>query len=284
MFKKMQAILAAMLMAVVLIGCGAQPSDKASESTKNESQSQKDTQEESQNDSQQVALFEDGIYSAKFSTDSSMFHVNEANKGLGTLTVENGKMTLHVSLAGTGIVNLYVGLAEKAQKDSENVLNPTTDTVTYEDGTTEEVFGFDIPVTVVDEEFDVAIFGKKGKWYDHKVSVSEVTKKEASAVADGEYTVNLEMEGGSGKASITSPVIVTVKEGKAYAKLVWSSKNYDYMIVGGQKYMNEANEGEPSVFTVLIDGLNCDMEVIGDTVAMSTPHEIEYTLHFKFEE
>ena len=113
----------------------------------------------------------DGVYYAEFRTDSSMFHVNEANKGIGILTVENGQMTIHVSLVSKSIVNLYPGLAEDAQKEGAALLEPTTDTVTYEDGTTEEVYGFDIPVPAIGEEFDLAIFGKSGKWYDHKVSV-----------------------------------------------------------------------------------------------------------------
>ena len=112
-----------------------------------------------------------GEYDAEFKTDSSMFHVNEANKGLGVLTVKDGQMFIHVSLVSKSILNLFVGTAEDAQKDGAVLLQPTTDTVTYDDGTTEEVYGFDIPVSVIGEEFDLAIIGKAGKWYDHKVMV-----------------------------------------------------------------------------------------------------------------
>lgn len=115
---------------------------------------------------------EDGVYSVDFLTDSSMFHANEACDGKGTLTVENHKMTLHVSLTSKNILNLYPGLAEDAAKEGANLLEPTIDTVTYSDGTTEEVHGFDIPISALDEEFDLALIGTKGKWYDHKVSVS----------------------------------------------------------------------------------------------------------------
>ena len=117
-------------------------------------------------------VLEDGVYTADFHTDSTMFHVNEACDGKGTLTVENGQMTIHVSLVSQNIVNLYVGLAEDAQADGAVLLEPTLDEVTYSDGITEEVYGFDIPVEALDEEFDVAILGTKGTWYDHKVSVS----------------------------------------------------------------------------------------------------------------
>ena len=120
----------------------------------------------------QTSELEDGVYSVDFLTDSSMFHANEACDGKGTLTVENHKMTLHVSLTSKNILNLYPGLAEDAVKEGAEFLEPTIDTVTYSDGTTEEVHGFDIPVPALDEEFDLALIGTKGKWYDHKVSVS----------------------------------------------------------------------------------------------------------------
>ena len=115
----------------------------------------------------------DGTYSAKFNTDSSMFVVNEANDGRGVLTVKDGKMTIHISLASQKIVNLFVGTAEDAAKEGAELLQPTIDTVTYADGTTEEVNGYDVPVEALDKEFDLAIIGTKQKWYDHKVSVSD---------------------------------------------------------------------------------------------------------------
>ena len=114
----------------------------------------------------------DGTYEAKFSTDSSMFHVNEAKDGKGELTVKDGRMTIHVSLASKNIVNLYPGLAEDAQKDGAKLLEPTVDKVEYSDGTSEEVYGFDVPVPALDKEFDLALIGTKGVWYDHKVTVS----------------------------------------------------------------------------------------------------------------
>ena len=118
-----------------------------------------------------VAL-SDGVYTADFDTDSSMFHVNEACDGKGTLTVENGEMTIHISLTSKNIVTLYPGLANEAESDEAGWLLPTVDTVTYTDGMTEEVNGFDVPVPVLEEEFDLALLGKKGTWYDHTMCVS----------------------------------------------------------------------------------------------------------------
>lgn len=119
-----------------------------------------------------AATLEDGVYSAEFNTDSSMFHANEACDGKGTLTVENGVMTFHVSLVSKNIVNLYVGKAADAATDPSALLEPTTDTVTYSDGLSEEVYGFDIPVAAIGEDFDLAILGTKGTWYDHVVNIA----------------------------------------------------------------------------------------------------------------
>ena len=127
-----------------------------------------DTKEEA-SDTQDL---EDGVYIVDFNTDSSMFHTNEACEGKGQLTVKDGKMTLHISLVSKNIVNLFPGLAEDAQKDDAELLQPTTDTVTYKDGLSDEVNGFDVPVEALDQDFDLAIIGTKGKWYDHTVSVS----------------------------------------------------------------------------------------------------------------
>ncbi len=228
----------------------------------------------------------DGVYTAEFDTDSSMFHANEACDGKGTLTVEDGKMTIHVSLASTSIVNLFPGLAEDAQKDGAELLQPTTDTVTYSDGLSEEVYGFDIPVPALDTEFDVALIGKKGVWYDHKVSVTDpVPAAEAGktvqdlGLADGIYTAELTFAGGSGKAQVLSPCTLTVQDGAATAAIVWSSSKYDYMLVNGERY--DVLSTEPgSTFEIPVEAFDTDLTVIGDTTAMSTPHEIEYTLNF----
>ena len=125
-----------------------------------------------------ASALEDGTYTAKFNTDSSMFHVNEADNGCGTLTVKDGKMTMHIRLVSKKIVNLYVGTAEDAAKDGAELLQPTSEEVTYSDGTSEEVYAFDVPVEALDQEFDLAILGTKGTWYDHKVSVSDAQKAE----------------------------------------------------------------------------------------------------------
>lgn len=96
---------------------------------------------------------------------------------------------------------------------------------------------------------------------------------------DGTYQMKVELLGGSGRASVTSPAKVEIKDGKAVATLEWSSPNYDYMVVDGEKYLPVNTEGN-SVFRIPVEAFDQDIAVIADTVAMSTPHEIEYTLNF----
>ena len=282
---------------LLLGGCGAgQAADATSaestvaaqESTVTPTESTETAETVSTETAQDKAQLPDGVYTAEFSTDSSMFHVSEACDGKGTLTVKDGVMTIHISLGSKKILNLYPGLSEDAAKDSAVLLEPTTDTVTYSDGMTEEVYGFDVPVPVIGEEFDLALIGTKGKWYDHKVKVSDPVAEgtadtfDLSAVEDGSYTIELTMEGGSGRASIQSPAQITVTDGAATATLEWSSPNYDYMLVNGEKYLPVNTEGN-SVFEVPVEALDVPLTMIGDTVAMSTPHEVEYTVTFHSE-
>lgn len=105
------------------------------------------------------------------------------------------------------------------------------------------------------------------------------TKKDDS-LADGTYNVEVTLEGGTGRATVVSPTQITVKNGKITATIIWSSSHYDYMLVGGEKYLNEAADGEGSTFTIPVDDLDQPLSVVGDTTAMSQPHEIEYTLYF----
>ena len=96
---------------------------------------------------------------------------------------------------------------------------------------------------------------------------------------DGEYSIQVDLEGGSGKASVTTPTLITVKDGSVTARIQWSSSNYDYMIVDGEKY-EPVNKDGNSTFEIPVTVFDAEIEVTADTVAMSTPHEIEYTLNF----
>ncbi|MBY0759050.1 hypothetical protein [Sellimonas caecigallum] len=286
MKKKIITLICISLLSSALIsGCSGQDTEKTA-----------DKKEAVTSQQSKKAALEDGVYSAEFHTDSGMFHVNEAHDGKGTLTVKDGEMTIHISLVSKNILNLFPGLAEDAKKEGAKVLEPTTDTVTYSDGYTEEVYGFDVPVPELEKEFDLALIGKKGKWYDHKVSVSNPVKVEEENengtssnsepvsvdMEDGEYEVEVTLEGGSGRASVSSPAVLLVKNRKAYARIEWSSPNYDYMKIGTEIYYPVNTEGN-STFEIPVSVFDKKMTVIADTTAMGTPHEIEYTLTFHLE-
>ena len=263
------------LLAASLAGCGTSstaPSSVSSEAPSSAASS-------AASEVTETAALPDGVYTAEFDTDSGMFHANEANDGKGTLTVKDGQMTFHVSLVSKKIVNLYVGMAADAEAHETDWLQPTTDTVTYSDGLSDEVYGFDIPVKALDEDFQLAILGSKGKWYDHTVRVANAQPAAAEAPADGTYTCDVTLEGGSGRATVESPAALTVADGRMTATIVWSSPNYDYMLVDGEKYLPTNTEGN-STFEIPVTALDTPLDVVGDTVAMSTPHEIEYTLTF----
>lgn len=271
------------LAALLLAGCGA-ATEAESTAAPAQSESAAATETPDTAETAPAAALPDGVYTAEFKTDSSMFHANEACEGMGTLTVADGKMVFHVSLQSQKIVNLYLGTAADAPAHEADWLQPTLDTVTYSDGTTDEVYGFDIPVEAVDADFSLAILGTKGTWYDHTVSVADAVPAaedaaEAVLPEDGSYTCAVTLTGGSGRATVESPAALTVADGTMNAVIVWSSPNYDYMLVDGEKYLPTNTEGN-STFEIPVAALDTELAVTADTVAMSTPHEIDYTLTF----
>lgn len=294
MAKKILLALVALSLAFSTNACGAKPveNDAANETVTQTEAPSEDTvsADEADADAADVATnevaLEDGAYIVDFDTDSSMFHVNETMDGKATLTVVDGQMTVHLTLTSTNITNLYLGLAEDAVKDDAVILEPTLDLVVYDDGTEEEVNGFDVVVPYLDDEFDLALIGTKGVWYDHKVSVSNpvlVDETASTAIADGEYSIDVTLEGGSGRASLVL-ANVNVEDGSLTASIAWSSNKYDYMIVDGEKieaqYITLSDDSEHSFFTFPIPALDTQVAVVADTTAMSEAHEIEYTLYF----
>ena len=115
---------------------------------------------------------------------------------------------------------------------------------------------------------------KKGEESDGATEPADIDMK------DGTYSIEVNMTGGSGRASVSSPTWLIVKDGKAYAKLLWSSSYYDFMIVGGKKYLNESVNGGNSTFTIPITQFDTIMNVVGDTTSMGDPVAIGYKLTF----
>lgn len=223
----------------------------------------------------------DGVYQIQVDSSSSMFKIEACE-----LTVKDGEMTADMKMGGTGYLKLFMGTGKEAAKASEDQMIPFE-----EDG--DGSHHFTVPVEALDKELDCAAFSKKKeKWYDRILvfradslpadaltDAAQVTV-ERLGLADGTYTVAVSMEGGSGKVTVESPAELTVKDQKAVATVVWSSPNYDYMKVGEEKFLPVNQGGETSMFEIPVTVFDRKMAVAADTTAMSTPHEIEYTLQF----
>ena len=167
MKKTIALALAALMLLALLTACAAKPAEtKPTESSASDAAETPEqtptpettetapTEEETPAEPGQPAepALPDGVYTAEFNTDSSMFHANEACDGKGTLVVQDGTMTIHVSLASTSILNLFPGTAEDAQKEGAELLQPTTDTVTYSvfDG---ELDATDVFVSLISQKY-----------------------------------------------------------------------------------------------------------------------------------
>lgn len=287
-----KTLLAALLAALMLTsGCGS-----------TEAQQQSDTSAAQQDTSSQVASssemtevedvvedsmipiagdqVKDGTYHVTVKSSSKMFDITACE-----LTVEGGKMTAVMHMGGTGYLYVYMGTGEQAAAASESDYIPFTEEA---DGT----HSFTVPVDALDEGIDCAAFSKKKeKWYDRTIlfradslpmdalADGVVTTPADLGLADGTYTADVALAGGSGRASVESPAQLTVKDGNVTAKIVWSSKNYDYMKVGDTKY-DAVIEDEHSTFEIPVSCFDWAMAVKADTTAMSEAHEIDYTLTF----
>ena len=223
---------------------------------------------------------QDGEYEITVDSSSSMFQITAC-----TLKVENGAMTATMTMGGTGYLYLYMGTGEDAAGANQE------DYISFVELDSGE-HTFTVPVSALNAPIDCAAFSKKKEqWYDRTLvfradqlpaeALGEgvLTTAESLDLEDGSYTVEVSLEGGSGKASVQSPCPLTVENGAVTATLIWSSSNYDYMVVDGEQYEPVTMEGG-STFEVPVTVFDYPVPVAADTTAMSTPHEIDYTLTF----
>lgn len=221
----------------------------------------------------------DGKYEIQVESSSAMFKITHCD-----LTVKKGKMTAEMTMSGTGYGKVFMGTGEEAVNAKEEEYIPYVENEKKE-------HTFTVPVEALDKETACTAFSiRKEKWYDRTlIFSSESLPVDAIAgtgntvkslgLKDGNYQIEVTLEGGSGKSSVDSPAKISVKDGKAYAIITWSSSNYDYMKVNGEK-IEPASREKNSVFEIPVDIFDRKFAVIADTVAMSEPHEIEYTLIF----
>ena len=305
--KLTSLLLAALLLFGVLAGCGGPSDNPAPEDNGNtginaNTNTDADTSPDSNDASGQVAgagdmapaveldiegltpvygdSLKDGVYAITVDSSSSMFKIVSCQ-----LTVENGKMTAVMTMGGTGYLYLCMGTGEEAAAADEDSYIPF---VEDESG----AHTYTVPVEALDCGIDCAAFSKnKEMWYDRTLvfradslpmdafADGVIATVESLGLKDGSYTIGVTLSGGSGRASVESPAQLTVENGVAAAVIVWSSSNYDYMKVDGVQYDPISTEGN-SAFNIPVLGFDFQMPVLADTTAMSTPHEVEYTLYF----
>lgn len=213
---------------------------------------------------------EEGDYKVQVASSSSMFRITDA-----TLHVKGGEMTCDLTMSGTGYGKLFMGTGEAAAKADEK------DCIPYRDND-EGTHSFTVPVEALDAEVPCAAWSiKKQAWYDRTLVFMADTLQEAPAaqLADGTYSAQVALEGGTGRASVESPCTLTVKDGAVWAHVVWSSPNYDQMVVAGEQYL-PVNEKGDSEFDIPVADVDAPLAVQAETVAMSEPHMIDYTLTF----
>ncbi len=221
----------------------------------------------------------DGTYNVTVKSSSKMFDITACE-----LTVESGKMTATMHMGGKGYLYVYMGTGEQAAAADEADYIPFTEQA---DGT----HSFTVPVDALDEGIDCAAFSKKKeKWYDRTIlfradslpmdafADGVVTTPDSLSLADGSYTADVALAGGPA-APPSSLRPSSPSRTASTAKIVWSSKNYDYMKVGDTKY-DTVIEDEHSTFEIPVSCFDWAMAVKADTTAMSEAHEIDYTLTF----
>lgn len=217
----------------------------------------------------------DGTYEITVDSSSSMFKIVKA-----VLDVKEGKMSAVITLSGTGYEKLFMGTAKDAKEAEDSSFISFVEDA-------EGAYTYTIPVESMDTPIDCAAFStKKQEWYDRQLtfdsSSAAAVSQDANVIEDGTYTASLSFSGGSGKAKILPDAKVVIASGKAVATVEWDSPNYDYMVVEGEKFF-PVNTGGNCVFEIPVKAFDEDLTVIGDTIAMSTPHEIEYTIHIPSE-
>ena len=218
----------------------------------------------------------DGSYDIEAESSSSMFRVVKCR-----LDVSGDDMSAVLTLGGTGYIKLFMGTGEEAVAADES------DYSIYSEGA-DGAYSFTVPIEALNKPLECTGFSrKKEKWYDHQICLMAESLHDGAlkvslkpvelALKDGRYKADVVLSGGSGKASVTSPAELNVQDGQGTLRLIWSSPNYDYMIVRGIRY-EPVNTSGNSVFEIPLWRIDEPMTVIADTTAMSTPHEIEYDI------
>lgn len=222
----------------------------------------------------------DGDWPVEVKSSSSMFRIAQA-----VLHVHDGALSATLTLSGTSYLFVYPGTALEADAAEEEERIPY---VEDENG----AYTFTLPVEGLDMGVPCAAFSKnKQLWYERTLLLRAdslpmeafregfFVTAESLGLADGVYSAAVRLSGGSGRAGVTSPARIELSGGVCTARIEWGSPNYDYMRIGDERFEPVNTEGN-SCFEIPLPYFDRPFAVIADTVAMSEPHEIAYTLVF----
>ena len=254
---------------------------------------------------------EDGTYEVKVASTSAFFKIISAE-----LTVEGGEMTANITIGSHSYLYVYMGTAGQAGgAPGEDwipgdegqrftvftipvpALNAPFECAAYSRNRRmwydrqllidaselpAEALAFELPDYALAERA-INAFEADGEpaLEEEEAAANRASPEPVSLTrSDGEYSIEVNLAGGSGRANVSSPTLLIVREGKAWARLLWSSPYYDYMVIGDTVYDNLTTDGGNSTFEIPITAMDEPMAVIADTTAMGDPVEIEYMLTF----
>ena len=222
----------------------------------------------------------EGHYPVEMKSSSSMFKADHCE-----LIVQDGQLSAVLYMSSDSYRYMFAGTAEQAAAADPSGYIPLEE---HEDA----LHSFTLPIDALDAGVECASFSvKKELWYDRTLlfradslpleafDESMFVTAESLGLADGSYTVEVALTGGSGKAAVQSPAVLSVQDGTVTAQIIWGSSHYDYMKVEDVQYFPVNAEGN-STFEIPVSVFDRAMPVIADTTAMSQPYEIEYSLLF----
>lgn len=220
----------------------------------------------------------EGTYPVEMVSSSSMFKADHTE-----LVVEGEEMKAILYMTSEAYLYMFAGTAEEADKASEE------DYILPEE-TGDGMRTFTLPLAALDSGESYAAYSKKKElWYDRTLlfrvdslpmdafKEGVFTTLESLGLSEGEYTAEVTLTGGSGRSGIETPAKLSVGAEGAILEVIWSSSNYDYMIVGEEKYLPVNTEGN-STYEIPVLYFDRPIKVLADTTAMSESHEIEYAI------
>ena len=252
----------------------------------------------------------DGVYPVEVDSNSPYFKIIDAE-----LIVKDHQMSARITISSLSYLYCYPGTGQEASKDSEEnyigyeesdghgiftipvrALNTKVDCaafskarkrwynrslVFYASSLPEDALATELPdYEVIETAIRAYDAGEAAAGAESAETPHKIPEPVSVSWDDGEYSIEVNMTGGSGRASVSSPTLLIIRDGKAYARLLWSSTYYDYMILEDEYYYNQTEDNGNSTFVIPITALDEPIPVIADTTAMGDPVEIHYTLTF----